>query len=117
MNINYRLLGPKVPSKVESFLSKYLQISSLPHLSCGVSIELDCEESLLGLLHGLHLLRVMALADGSPVVGSLAEDPVQGHSGIGGPSRGDCCRYEIQQSRHVPLSCCLGAASASTKER
>ena len=67
----------------------------MPHLSCSVGIELDCEESLLGLLHGLHLLGVVALADGPAVVGGLAEDPVQGHRGIGGPGRGDGRGYQI----------------------
>ena len=98
MNINYRLLGPKVPSKGRKFLLvKYFGkiFGNSPHLSRGVGIELDCEESLLGLLHGLHLLRVVALTDGPAVVGGLTEDPVEGHCGVAGPGSGDGCRYQI----------------------
>ena len=66
-----------------------------PHLSRGVRIELDGEKSLLRLLHGLHLLRVVALLDCPPVAGGLTEHFVQRDGCVGGPGRGNGCRYQI----------------------
>ena len=55
----------------------------------------------------------MALLDGPAIARGLAEDLVEGDGGVGGARCGDGRRYQVKESREVPLSRGLRSGSTS----
>merc|ERR1719392_364087 len=60
-----------------------LRLKIPPHLGSCVSVELNLDQSLLGLLHSFNFFRVMTLLNSASVACGLAKHPIQRYSSIG----------------------------------